>query len=141
MGAPRGAPFRLGSRRTKNMRFRGWMLALALLSAPLAAEAQPFHGLYVGAGAGYNLPENDALSTGGEIKPHGGFVGLGSVGYAFGNGFRNALSTGGEIKPHGGFVGLGSVGYAFGNGFRVELEGNYREAPLNDSNAQFTSSG
>ena len=93
------------------MRFRGWMLALALLSAPLAAEAQPFHGLYVGAGAGYNLPENDSLSTGG------------------------------EIKPHGGFVGLGSVGYAFGNGFRVELEGNYREAPLNDSNTLFSSSG
>jgi len=93
------------------MRFRSWMLALALLSAPLAAEAQPFHGLYVGAGAGFNLPENDPLSTGG------------------------------TINPHGGFVGLGSVGYAFGNGFRAELEGNYREAPLSASNTLFSDSG
>ena len=93
------------------MRFRWWMLSFALLSAPLAAEAQPFHGLYVGAGAGYNLPENDPISTGG------------------------------DIKPHGGFVGLGSIGYGFGNGFRVELEGNYREAPLQASNWLSTDTG
>ncbi|MGA3400327.1 MAG: OmpA family protein [Acetobacteraceae bacterium] len=82
------------------MRFRLGLLAMALLAAPVVAEAQPFHGLYIGGGAGYNLPENDPLAGGG------------------------------QIKPGGGFVGLGSVGYGLGNGFRFELEGNYREAPL-----------
>ena len=33
-----------------------------------------------------------------------------------------------QLEPRGGFVGLGSVGYALGNGFRFELEGNYRQA-------------
>ncbi len=36
--------------------------------------------------------------------------------------------------PHGGFAGLGSVGYGLGNGFRFEVEGNYREAPLHATN-------
>jgi OmpA-OmpF porin, OOP family len=82
------------------MRFRGGLLAMALLAAPLVAEAQPAQGLYIGGSAGYNLPENPT-------------VGGGS-----------------HILPGGGFVGLGSVGYGLGNGFRFELEGNYREAPL-----------
>jgi len=82
------------------MRLRGGLLAVALLTAPLVAEAQPFQGLYISGGAGYNLPENDPLSGGG------------------------------QIKPGGGFVGLASVGYGLGNGIRLELEGNYREAPL-----------
>jgi OmpA-OmpF porin, OOP family len=82
------------------MRFRGGLLALALLAAPMVAHAQPIQGLYVGGAAGYNLPENDNVAGGG------------------------------EIKPGGGFVGLGSVGYGLGNGIRFELEGNYREAPL-----------
>src|SRR5277367_3429753 len=109
----REAPlFRQGSwRRMTRMRFRGGLLALALSVAPLAAEAQPFQGLYIGAGAGYNLPENDPLSGGG------------------------------QIEPHGGFVGLGSVGYALGNGFRFELEGNFREAPLQGSNSTEITSG
>jgi len=38
--------------------FRRLSLAIALASIPLAAEAQPFQGLYVGAGAGYNLPQD-----------------------------------------------------------------------------------
>jgi OOP family OmpA-OmpF porin len=82
------------------MRFHGGLLALAILAAPVVAQAQPFQGLYVGGAAGYNLPENDPVAGGG------------------------------EIKPGGGFVGLGSVGYGLGNGIRFELEGNYREAPL-----------
>jgi opacity protein-like surface antigen len=93
------------------MRFRDGLLALALVTVPLAAEAQPFQGLYIGAGAGYNLPENDPLQGGG------------------------------QLQPHGGFVGLGSIGYALGNGFRFELEGNYREAPLVASNSQYSNTG
>ncbi len=93
------------------MRFRNVLAAMALLTAPLAAQAQPFQGLYVGAGAGYNLPEN--IGVAGD----------------------------GQIKPHGGFAGLGSVGYGLGNGFRFELEGNYREAPLQATNQSFTDTG
>src|SRR5215469_6930853 len=93
------------------MRFRGLWLAIALLGWSFAAEAQPFQGLYVGAGAGYNLPQNDPLAVGG------------------------------ELQPHGGFVGLGSVGYALGNGMRFELEGNYRQGGLNRSTSGFNTSG
>jgi OmpA-OmpF porin, OOP family len=93
------------------MRFRGAVLALALLAAPLAAKAQPFQGLYIGAGAGYNLPEN------------------------------YALNPAGQLKPQGGFVGLGSVGYALGNGIRFEIEGDYRHANLGNTTPTATNSG
>ena len=93
------------------MRFRSLALVIALLGTPLVAKAQPFHGLYIGAGAGYNLPEN------------------------------YPLSVGGQLQPNGGFVGLGSVGYALGNGFRFELEGNYRQADLGRATTAFSSSG
>ena len=97
------------------MRFRGGLLALALSLAPLAAEAQPFQGLYIGAGAGYNLPQNVNLDGSGAIK------------------------SGSSLNLNGGIVGLGSVGYALGNGFRFELEGNYRQSGvkgLSGSNGQ-----
>ncbi len=84
---------------------------MALLAAPFVAQAQPFHGFYIGGGAGYNLPENDPLADG-----H-------------------------QIEPGGGFVGLGSVGYGLGNGIRFELEGNYRQSSLSEmSNATIASS-
>lgn len=86
------------------MRFRGGLLALALSVAPLAAEAQPFQGLYIGAGAGYNLPQDVNLDGSGVIK------------------------SGSSLNLNGGIVGLGSVGYALGNGFRFEIEGNYRQS-------------
>ncbi len=41
--------------------------------------------------------------------------------------------SGDVAEPKGGAVGLGSVGYALGNGFRFEIEGNYRWAGLNRS--------
>ncbi len=81
------------------MRIRAASLTIALLAAPLAAYAQPFQGLYVGADAGYNLPQN----------------------------WFNSSKTI-VAKPGGGVVALGSVGYALGNGFRFEIEGNYRHA-------------
>jgi OmpA-OmpF porin, OOP family len=82
------------------MRCRSALLAAVAVALPLAAEAQPVTGLYVGADAGYNLPENPAVTGGG------------------------------HILPGGGFAGLGTVSYGLGIGFRFELEGNYREAPL-----------
>ena len=85
------------------MRFRGGLLALALSVAPLAAEAQPFQGLYIGAGAGYNLPQNinldgsGVINSGSSLNLNGGIVGLGSVGYALGNGFRFEIR--GQLSP------------------------------------------
>jgi opacity protein-like surface antigen len=93
------------------MRFCGLRLAIALLAWSVAAEAQPFQGLYVGAGTGYNLPQNVPLATGG------------------------------ALQPNGEFIGLGSVGYALGNGVRFEVEGDYRHAGLNRSTSAFNTSG
>jgi OOP family OmpA-OmpF porin len=86
------------------MRFRSLSLAVPLLALPLAAGAQPFQGLYVGVGAGYNLP-----------------VGIGAT--------TNLVvpSTSTNLTTTGGFVGLASVGYGLGNGMRFEIEGNYRQ--------------
>ena len=83
------------------MNMRKTLLAAALVAAPVMAapsvvRAQPIDGFYIGAGAGINHLT--------ETKVRGG----------------------GKLRSEIGFVGLGSVGYGFGNGFRVELEGNYR---------------
>ena len=73
----------------------------AVTAAAIAtpAAAQPFKGVYLGAGGGYNLPMTIDL---------GGAAG------------------GTHLRPEGGFVALGSIGYGFGNGLRLEVEGNYR---------------
>ena len=86
------------------MRFRSLCLVMALLALPFAAQAQPFQGLYIGAGAGVYWPESINVQT----------AVLGSS--------RT------QLDPSVGFAGLASVGYALGNGFRFELEGNYRTA-------------
>jgi opacity protein-like surface antigen len=82
------------------MKCRSALLAVVAAALPLAAQAQPVTGFYIGGGAGYSLPENPPLASGG------------------------------YILPGDGLSGLGSLGYGLGNGFRFELEGNYREAPL-----------
>ena len=64
------------------MPFRRLSLAFALLVVPIAVRAQPFQGLYIGAGAGYNLPENYPVGGSRQLEPQGGIVALGSVGYA-----------------------------------------------------------
>jgi len=93
------------------MRFAGVSLVAAsllaaLLIAPTAARAQPFQGVYIGAGAGYVVPENIRVGT--------------------------PIPTSPRITLDGnnGFAGIGSVGYGLGNGFRFELEGNLRQYGL-----------
>ena len=87
------------------MNFRKTLLAATMLALPLAAQAQPVTGLYVAGGAGANWRNNvsDNFTTAGVGTP-----------------FALRASSG------VGFVGLGSVGWGFGNGLRLELEGNYR---------------
>jgi hypothetical protein len=83
------------------------LVGALLLMLPVAARAQPFQGFYVGGGAGYALAP-DVSAT-----PPAGFTGSS------------------QLQRNGGFAGLGSFGYGFGNGFRVELEGNYRQNGIN----------
>ena len=93
------------------MRLRTLWLAIAFAGMASGVQAQPFQGLYIGAGAGYNLPEN----------------------------WSNSRAT--VAEPKGGAVGLASIGYALGNGFRFEIEGNYRWAGLNREASAASTSG
>ena len=89
------------------MRLRSALLAATVLAAPVAVQAQPFNGVYIGAGAGYNYLEDiDARPSPalGHSQP--------------------------QATANSGFTGLGSVGYGFGNGIRIELEGNYRQTQV-----------
>ena len=81
-----------------------FLLAAAIL-APSVARAQPVSGVYVGLGGGANILQDETvrLST------------------AFPSG-RDRFGIG--------YTGVGSVGYGFGNGVRIEVEGNYRDNPL-----------
>lgn len=78
------------------MSLKKTLLAATVLSLPLAAQAQPVTGIYVGAGGGYNY-RSFAQDTGIRVKPE-----------------------------QYGEVGVASIGYGFGNGFRAEIEGNFR---------------
>jgi outer membrane protein OmpA-like peptidoglycan-associated protein len=93
------------------MRLAGvWLVAAsslaAILLAPTVVRAQPFQGVYIGAGAGLNLPENIRVGTPVPTSP------------------RVTLNS------SNGFAGIGSLGYGLGNGFRFELEGNFRQSSL-----------
>ena len=97
------------------MRIRTALLATTLLAAaPVAAMAQsapgPISGLYVGAGAGYNLLQDE------HMRPSPGLGVTNHTRYRFGDGFD----------------GVASVGYGFGNGLRTELEGRYNYNDVNN---------
>jgi outer membrane protein OmpA-like peptidoglycan-associated protein len=86
----------------------------------MAAGAQPIQGLYVGGGFGANWLENNRVRV--EVAPSPGPT------------FKGGFSTG--------VVGLGSIGWGFGNGVRVEVEGDYRRndtshSPLNGSEKKY----
>jgi len=85
------------------MSLKKTLLAATVLSLPLAAQAQPVTGIYVGAAGGANFRN--------QVNQ---------------NGFR-------ITSENPGWVALGSVGYGLGNGFRVEVEGNYRHNSIRRS--------
>jgi OmpA-OmpF porin, OOP family len=86
------------------MKFRGLLLAASILALPLAVQAQPVTGLYIGAGAGVNFQQNQGIQ---------------SV-----NGTSVIHDT--NLQSQAGAVGVASLGWGFGNGFRTELEFAYR---------------
>jgi OOP family OmpA-OmpF porin len=86
------------------MSLKKTLLAATMLALPLAAQAQPVTGLYVGAGIGLNaLMETD--------------VDLNN---------RFAAPRTGTAEFNYGYVGVISLGWGFGNGVRAEIEGSYR---------------
>lgn len=93
------------------MTFRSALLAATVVALPLAANAQPVNGLYVGAGAGVNLLQEES------VKSYGGFT------------------TGASAKSHVGPAVVLSLGWGFGNGLRAEVEGSYRYNPFSGLNS------
>jgi outer membrane protein OmpA-like peptidoglycan-associated protein len=85
-------------------------LATALaggIAASTGVRAQPVTGVYVGLGGGGNFMQQPKVAT---TTNFGGIVDSDAVRLGF----------------DAGYVGLGSIGYGFGNGLRVEIEGDYR---------------
>jgi len=93
------------------MKLRNALLVATFLSAPVVAMAQPVSGPYVALGAGVNL----LSSTNANIRWSSGIPGTTNP---------QAAETG-NIRSNGGFAGIGSVGWGFGNGLRAELEGSW----------------
>lgn len=92
------------------MTFRKALLAATMLALPLAAQAQPVTGFYIGAGAGVNLLQESDVAIKGPAA-----TGLTSP------------QRSGSVEFNYGYVGVLSLGYGYGNGLRAELEGSYRE--------------
>ena len=84
------------------------LLAATILALPVAAQAQPVAGLYVGAGAGLNMQQEIAGELSGALS--------------------NTLNAprGVEFETNLGWSGVISLGWGFGNGVRAELEASYR---------------
>ncbi|MFD1111518.1 OmpA family protein [Pseudoroseomonas ludipueritiae] len=100
------------------MNFKKALLAATVLALPLAAQAQPITGVYVGAGAGFNQSMNADITT--------------DRGFAAG---VSGAQREGSIEFDEGFGGVISVGYGFGNGLRAEIEGNYRQGDVDTMKA------
>jgi OOP family OmpA-OmpF porin len=90
------------------MRVRNALLAATFLALPLAAQAQPVNGLYVGAGAGVNWLQDANINATGQLA---------DTLRARGN------TVGGDVSFDMGWVGVVSLGYGFGNGLRARDRG------------------
>ncbi|MFL5283149.1 MAG: OmpA family protein [Rhodopila sp.] len=77
-------------------------IAAAQMPLPSFEPAPPLYGPYIGAGAGFNWLQNEHLING-----------LGTASDA-------------SLQSKFGYAAIGSLGWAFTNGFRVELEGDFR---------------
>jgi len=102
------------------MTLRTILLAASLLTAPIAVQAQPISGLYVGVGAGVNFLQDERARF---ADATGASIGLDRARLRFDPGFRASAS----------------VGYGLGNGLRFEIEGDYFRNTL--SSVRQTSSG
>ncbi|WP_424135050.1 OmpA family protein [Roseomonas chloroacetimidivorans] len=98
------------------MSFRKALLAATTLALPLAlpvaVQAQPVTGLYIGAGAGVNWLQDAKIAATGPLAQE-----LRAGG----------INPGGKVGFEPGWGVVASIGWGFGNGLRLEVEGNYRE--------------
>jgi len=101
------------------MQLRSALLAATVLAMPFAASAQPVTGLYVGAGVGVNITQQENVKN---LSAPVAFP------------LSAGISTVGSLKGGTGFAGVVSVGWGFGNGLRAEIEGNYRNNDLDGFN-------
>ncbi len=106
------------------MKLRSALLAATVMVAPVAAKAQSVSGLYIGAGAGANIMQNESI-------PRVTVPALSTLP-------RTGIS-GSDARLDTGFVGVGSFGYGLGNGLRFELEGSYRQNKFTSVNGGSTS--
>ena len=104
------------------MTLRNALLATVMLALPIAAQAQPVNGVYVAGGAGANWRGDTSFS-------------FAPVGAPFGTQPDGRFT----VQSSLGWVGVGSVGWGFGNGLRVELEGNYRNNAVDQISATVVS--
>jgi len=88
------------------MKFKNTLLAAALVSLPVLAQAQPVSGPYVAAGAGANLLNGTDVT---------------------GNINGTSVDSNTSVDFNWGYVGVLSLGWGFGNGLRAEVEGSYRQ--------------
>ncbi|GAC1489925.1 MAG: OmpA family protein [Acetobacteraceae bacterium] len=96
---------------------RSILLAATLLATPClfqgAARAQPVTGLYIGGAGGANFLQQEHIKSFRTPQVSG--------------------PSRARIDLNTGAVGIGSLGYGFGNGVRIELEGNYRNNEFNSN--------
>ena len=97
------------------MRIRNVLLAAATVALPLAAQAQPVTGLYVGGGLGINYLQPESIgSGGGQLKSDIGPVGVLSLGWGFGNGLRAEIEANYMANKFSGTSGSGAAGFSSG---------------------------
>jgi hypothetical protein len=88
------------------------------MALPLAAQAQPVTGLYIGAGAGVNIMQDEPVTSIGGVSV-----------------------SGVNLETNVGATGVMSIGWGFGNGLRAEFEGDYRYNGLDKLTVSGFSSG
>jgi outer membrane protein OmpA-like peptidoglycan-associated protein len=96
------------------MKLRSALLAATVLVAPVAAKAQAISGLYIGAGVGGNIMQQEPVNS-----------------IRFPQNATKATIGSRNLNLDGGIIGVGSIGYGLGNGLRLEIEGAYRKNQFN----------
>jgi outer membrane protein OmpA-like peptidoglycan-associated protein len=101
------------------MKFRNALAAATMLALPVAANAEPVSGLYVGGGAGANLMQDERAA----ISAPG--LNIGTV----------------NLRSRVGPAFVLSLGYGLGNGIRAEIEGDYRYNSFGGTSGRTNSGG
>lgn len=89
------------------MKLRSALVAATMMALPVAANAQAVNGIYLGAGAGVNIMQDEKVSS------------------------LTGATNPGSLKSRLGPAAVLSLGYGFGNGLRAEVEGSFRYNALN----------